>query len=109
MPGQPDHDGDEPVIAVVAGDMALAVRRIGEAVQQHDGSDWRAVWPQDIGAIEILREPAGINRAAGKVSVQRQAFIGVEPLRHRAPDVVEYFLLAGQIAIPIGGIDLSGR
>ena len=64
----PDRDGDEAVVAIAARDVAQAVGRIGQAVQQHDRADRRAVGLEDVGAVPVLREAAGIDRRCRRSS-----------------------------------------
>ena len=60
-------------VAIAAGDVAQAVGRIGQAVQQHHRADRRSVGLEDVGAVPVLREVAGIDRAAVEVAVARDA------------------------------------
>jgi hypothetical protein len=41
VPGQTDHDRDKAVIAICPRDMALAVRRVRQAMQQYHGAHRR--------------------------------------------------------------------
>ncbi len=67
--GQPDADDDEAAVAIAPCDVAQAVGQIGEAVQQHHGADRRSVGLEDVGAVPVLLEIAGVDRAAGEVAI----------------------------------------
>ena len=86
--------------------MTLAVRRVGQAVQQHDCADRSAVRLEHIGAIEVLRKMARINRAVREIPVQRRAILRVELVRHLGADGGKNLGFLGQIPVPVGGIEL---
>ena len=48
MTGQPDDNRDKAMVPVEPGDVALAIGRVGQAVQQHHGADGSAARLQHV-------------------------------------------------------------
>ena len=89
MSRQPDRDGDKAARPVHAGDVAQAVRGIGQSVQQDDRADRRPVRLQHVGAIPVGREPARINRAAVEVAIDRNPLFRRQLVRDLGPHLTE--------------------
>src|SRR5262249_10224244 len=70
--------------------------------------DGRPIGFQHIGAVEVLREPARIDRTAFKVPADRNALVRIELLRHLGPYGVEYPGFLGEVSAPVGSVDLAG-
>ena len=104
----PDRHGDEAAVAIGARDVAQAVRRIGQPVQQDDGADRGPVGLEDVGAVPVLREVAGIDRAAGVVAVARCPRLLVELVDDICPDLAKDRLLGLAIGGPVGLVDVRG-
>mgnify|MGYP003693589755 CR=1 FL=1 len=108
MGRHPDRHRDEAVVAIAARDVAQAVGRIGEPVQQDDRADRRPVGLENVGAVPVLREVAGIDRAAVVVAVARDAGFGVELVGDFGPHAAEDRLLGLEVGRPVGLVDLVG-
>ena len=108
MGRHPDRHGDKAVVAIAARDVAQAVGRIGEPVQQDDRADRRPVGLEDVGAVPVLREVAGIDRAAVVVAVARDAGLGVELVGDFGPHAAEDRLFGLEPGRPVGLVDLGG-
>ena len=106
MRRQARHDRKEAAVSVEARDVALAIGRVGQAVQQHDGTDRLAVRLQHEGAVEILLEAPRIDRAAVEIAVDRNAIVLRQLLGDLAPQFIEDFVLARDILLPVGDIEL---
>ena len=73
--GQARHQGHEAAVAVGLGDVALAEGCVGEAVQE-DGDTLRlAVGQEEVRAVPVVGEVAGIDRAALEIAVDRAAVL----------------------------------
>ena len=106
--GQPGQERDEAAVAVELADVPPAVRGVGQAVQEDDGTHRRPVRLQDVGAVPVVGEAAGIDRAALEVAVDRHPLVGLELLGDLGPHLVEDGLLGGEVAGPVERADLLG-
>ena len=101
MRRQPDRDGDIAVLPVPPREVAQAVRRIGQSVQQHDRADGGSFRLEDVRAIPVVREAARIDRAAVVVAVGGGPVFRLELLCDLRSHLVEERLLGLDVAFPL--------
>ena len=99
---QADGDGDEAAVAVAPRDVAQAVGRIRETVQQHHDADRRSLGLEHVGPVEVVAEVAGVDRALGVVAVGRDCGFRADPVDHLAAHVAEDHVLVAQVGRPVG-------
>jgi len=101
MPGQPNRDGDISQLPIAAGDVAHAVRRIREAMQQDDGADGLPAGLEYERAVPVLRERSRIDGTSLEVAVRGNPFVWLELPRDVISHLVEECVLGLQIRGPI--------
>ena len=99
----------KPRSLVALGDVAQAVGRIGQPVQEDHGAARRAVGLQQEAAVPVLHEAVGMHRAAGEVAVGEDPVLRLQRVRHLAPHRLEGGLLDLDVARPVGGIERRDR
>ena len=108
MAGHADADGDEAVLRVALGDVAQAVGRVRESVQQHHGAPRRRRRLDHVGAVPVVRELRREDGAALEVAVVGHALVRLELPRDVGQHAVEDRLLLLDIARPVGGVEFIG-
>ena len=91
---------------IAARDVALAVGRIGQPVQEHHRADGRALRLQHVGAVPVLREARRMHRAALEVAVDRNAVLGLELLVDLPVHGLEGRILGREVLGPVGLVEL---
>ena len=102
------HNRNEATIPIEVRDVALAIGRVCQAMQQHRCADWLAVRLQHEGAIEVLRKTSRIDRAAIEIAVDRNAIVRRQLLGDLAAQLVEDRGFVREILLPVGGVELCG-
>jgi len=77
-------------------------------VQHHHGAAGRPVGLQNVGAVEVLLEVAGIDRAAGEVAVAGYARCLVDPVDDLPAHVAEDLLFVPEVRSPVALVDVGG-
>ena len=104
----PDRHRDEAPVAVVPCNVAQAVGRIGQAMEENDCAERRPVGLEDIRAVPIRREVAGIDRTARVVAVARGSRLLVELVDNFCPHLAKDRLFGRKVGSPVSLVDLRG-
>ena len=107
--GHADRHRHVARLHVALRDMAQAVGRIRQAVQQHHRAGRCTIGLHDVGTIPVARELARIDRAVGEVAVAGMAGMRLQALGHLGSHFGESLLFGRHVPGPVRLVDLHRR
>ncbi len=106
--GYAQTKGDKALLAIALGQVAQAVRGIGQAVQEHGYPFYLALGAQQVGAIPVVLKAGRVDGRALIVAIARQLLLRRRLGDHLLLHQIEQLLLASQIGWPVAAIQFVG-
>lgn len=104
-----NSDDRETMLCIEGGEIAEAIRRVCQTMQQYDSAKRPALGLEAIGPIPVMGEMIGIDGAALEISVERDQLLGGQLFSDIHPNRLENLIFNLQIRFPIRAVDFVDR